>query len=208
MKCNHCGLCCKDPVTQINLTVGDIWRIADFLKVNIEELFKDKIGLNPFREPEIENIYDIDLGLNLPCKFRKNNRCIIYPVRPLNCRLFPQWILAEAPDEKIKQLLKEHKCEYDLKNKEKYRKYKQEIAKILFQEAEFYELFKKINIKGLFKVKGKDLREKEYNIVQKLRKMFKEHLKIENIRKAVDNNLDKIKGNKKRLEEIEKEHKN
>jgi len=206
MKCNHCGLCCRDPLTQINVTVGDIWRIADFLNVEVEDLFKDKIGLNPFREPEFKDVYDVDLGLNLPCKFRVNERCSIYPARPLNCRLFPQWVLARAPDEKIKEILKEHKCEYDLSNKEVYKKYVDEIGKILFEEAEFYELFKKVNVKGLFKDKGKGLREKEYNKVQKLRKMFKKQLDVKEIKKRINDNLDKIKENKKRLYEIEKDN--
>ena len=204
MKCNHCGLYCKGPLTQINVTIGDIWRIADFLEIDVEELFKDKIGMNPFREPEFENIYDIDLGLNLPCKFRINERCSIYPVRPLNCRLFPQWILAEFPEDKIKEILKDHKCEYDLSKKQEYKKYVDVVGKILLEESKFYELFKKVNIKGLFEVKGNDLREKEYNIVQKLRNMFKNHLKIDSIKKAIDENLENIKENKKRIEEIEK----
>lgn len=202
MKCNHCGLCCRDPLTQINLTIGDIWRIADFLKVNIEELFKEKVGLNPFREPEFENIYDIDLGLNLPCKFRVNQRCSIYPARPLNCRLFPQWVLAITPNEKIKDILKEHKCEYHPNKKEEYKKYRNELSKILFEESEFYAIFKKINIKELFEVDGANLREKEYNKVQKLRGMFKDHLNIENIKNTINENLDKIKENKEKLEEL------
>ena len=196
MKCNYCG----DPLTQINLTVGDIWRIADFLKADVSELFKDKIGLNPFREPKFENIYDIDLGLNLPCKFRVNEKCSIYPARPLNCRLFPKWIIAEFPEDKVKEILKDHK--YDLSKKKEYKKYVDTVGKILMEEAEFYKIFKKINVKGLFDIKGNDLREKEFNRVQKLREMFKDHLKIDEIKKAIDENLDKIKENKKKLNKL------
>ena len=203
MKCNHCGLCCRDPLTQINVTVGDIQRIADFLKVDIEELFKEKIGLNPFKEPEFENTYDIDLGLNLPCRFRKNNRCMIYEARPLNCRLFPQWVLANAPNEKIKEILKDHKCEYDLSKKQEYKRYSDAVGNILLQEAEFYELFKKINIKGLIKDKGNNLREKEHNRVQELRKIFKNQLDIKEIKKKIKDNFKKIQENKIKLDELE-----
>ena len=203
MKCNHCGLCCRDPLTQINVTVGDIQRIADFLKVDIEELFKEKIGLNPFKEPEFENTYDIDLGLNLPCRFRKNNRCMIYEARPLNCRLFPQWVLANAPNEKIKEILKDHKCEYDLSKKQEYKRYSDAVGNILLQEAEFYELFKKINIKGLIKDKGNNLREKEHNRVQELRKIFKNQLDIKEIKKRIKDNFKKIQENKIKLDELE-----
>ncbi|MBW2982038.1 YkgJ family cysteine cluster protein [Candidatus Woesearchaeota archaeon] len=201
MKCNHCGLCCRDPLTQINLTVGDIWRISDFLKIDVEELFKENIGMNPFREPEYEDIYDIDLGLNLPCKFRVNDRCAIYPARPLNCRLFPQWVLGNIPN--IKEVITDHKCDYNISRKKDYKKYSGKVGNILIEESKFYRLFKKINIKGLFEIKGKDIRETEYNTVQELRKMFKDHLKIDEIKKAIDENLDKIKENKKRLEETE-----
>jgi Fe-S-cluster containining protein len=189
------------------VTIGDIWRIADFLKQDVEELFKEKIGLNPFREPEFENVYNIDLGLNLPCRFRENNRCTIYPARPLNCRLFPQWVLGNLPDEKIKGLLKEHKCRYDLCKKKEYKKYSDAGGAILLEESKFYEIFKKINIKGLFEAQGKNLREKEYNTVQELRKMFKDHVKIDEIKQSIKKNLDKIKENKKRLENIEKNKK-
>jgi len=202
MKCNHCGLCCRDPLTQINLTIGDIWRIADSLKIDIEELFKDKIGMNPFREPEFEDVYDIDLGLNLPCRFRENDRCIIYPAMPLNCRLFPQCVLGNLPDEKIKGIFKEHKCKYNLDKKQEYKEYADKVGEILLEESKFYRLFKKINIKGLFEVKGNTLREKEYKRVQKLREMFKDHAKINEIKKAIDENLDKIKENKEKLEEL------
>jgi len=204
MKCNHCDLCCKDPLTQISLTIGDIWRIADFLKIDIKELFKEYIGMTPFREPEFEDIYDIDLGLNLPCKFNINNKCIIYPIMPLNCKLFPEWILGNLPNENIKEALKEHKCDYNLDKKQEYKNYADKIGEILLEESKFYRLFKKINTKGLFEINGKDLREKENNRVQKLREMFKDHLKIEDIKKAIDENLDKIKENKIKLEEIEK----
>ncbi|MBW2977336.1 YkgJ family cysteine cluster protein [Candidatus Woesearchaeota archaeon] len=199
MKCNHCGLCCRDPLTQINVTVGDIWRIVDFLKVDIDSLF-DKIGLNPFREPEDEDVYEIDLGLNLPCKFRVDERCSIYPVRPLNCRLFPQWVLTKATNPK--EVLTDHKCDYDSSKREDYKKYVDEIGKMLIQESQFYELFKKINVKGLIKDKGKDLREKEYNRVQKLREIFKEQLEIDEIKKRIKDNLERIKENKKKLDEL------
>jgi Fe-S-cluster containining protein len=206
MKCNHCGLCCHDPLTQVNITIGDVWRIADFLKVDVEELFKEKIGLNPFREPEYEDIYDIDLGLNLPCKFWVNERCIIYPVMPLNCRLFPQWVLGNVPDDNVKDVVTDHKCEYDLNKKKDYRKYADEVGKILIEESKFYRMVKKINIKGLFDVKGKDVRDIEFNIVQKLRNMFKNDLNISDIKQVINENLDKIKENKKRLDENEKSH--
>ena len=53
MKCNHCGVCCGvDERIQVNLTIGDIYRIAEFLKIPISKLFEEHIGLMPFYDPK------------------------------------------------------------------------------------------------------------------------------------------------------------
>ena len=89
-KCHHCGECCRNVSAQINLSISDLARICQFLKCEVKEIIP-KIGIIPFLS-ENDN-FDYELGLNLPCQFRKDSRCTIYPARPLNCRMFPYFIL-------------------------------------------------------------------------------------------------------------------
>lgn len=159
MKCNHCGLCCSDPRTQIAITIRDLQRISEHLNVEIKDLFKEHISIQPFADQDLLH-YDLDLGLNIPCKFRKNKRCSIHPARPLNCRLFPAWILADASEEKIPELLKEHKCEWDMEKRQEYKEYRRKIGEQLLKESRLLELKNKIDIR---EIKGykEEMEEKE-----------------------------------------------
>ena len=80
-ECSGCGNCCMESVG-INL--------IEFL--NIYRYLADKDEL---REASIERIVDyyfMELMKKNSCPFRdENNRCLIYEVRPLNCRLFGHW---------------------------------------------------------------------------------------------------------------------
>jgi len=205
MECNHCGLCCRDPCTQINVTIGDLARIADFLNIDVEELFKEKIGINPFADPDLMH-YDLDFGLNLPCKFRINEKCSIYPARPLNCRLFPYWILAEAPCSKLNEILSEHKCSYDITRKKDYEKYKDIVADILLEESEMFEIKKKVNVsrlKGFSDINEEDFRLKEFAKIKLIKDRIREKVDINLIKNLISENLEKIKENKKKMDDAE-----
>jgi Fe-S-cluster containining protein len=133
--CDHCGRCCTDKVSQIALTVGDLVRISEHLNISISSLFEEYVSFNPFRG-EDSSVYDYEIGLNIPCKFRQKDKCIIYKSRDLNSRLFPFWLI-NAPDEFIDDdfgCLKQLK---ELKHKEVYIEYKEKIAKILLNESDF-----------------------------------------------------------------------
>lgn len=79
--CVSCGNCCMESVG-INL--------IEFLNIykhllNNKELKLDSKG-------KIIDYYFEELIKKNSCPFReKNNRCLIYDVRPLNCRLFGHW---------------------------------------------------------------------------------------------------------------------
>lgn len=151
--CLHSGKCCEKSYTQINITIGDIIRIANFLKCDIKHLFdKNIVGLRAFGDGK--NKFQISLGLQIPCVFRKNSKCDIYTVRPLNCRLFPYWILADIPKEKIKHYVDpSYKCVHQVSMtpqvKSIYKKYTKELANILEQESRLTEqLLHKYNLSG------------------------------------------------------------
>ena len=137
MQCQHCQKCCgEDPRININLSVGDIFRICQFLKITIDEFFEKYAGIKTFQDPRIGDYKD--LGLNIPCKFRKDMKCTVYEARPANCRIFPYWVLTLAPEDKLKQVLK-YPCKYDLNKKPIYKKYQDAIAEILLEEVNWYK---------------------------------------------------------------------
>jgi len=152
-ECRHCGQCCIDECTQINLSIGDIARICSFLKCNIGDVMH-KIGMKPFSKPDSPNNFDYELGLDIPCQFRVGEKCSIYPARPLNCRIFPYYFLGNVPDEKLKDVIDpSHKCisegiSITAEEKEQYRKYAEFIGNLILEEAKLTEQFyEKYNLK-------------------------------------------------------------
>lgn len=79
--CAGCGNCCMESVG-INLV--EFINIYNYLS-NKDEL--RKLALN-----KILDYYFLEYTKKSPCPFKDNdNRCMIYEVRPLNCRLFGHW---------------------------------------------------------------------------------------------------------------------
>jgi Fe-S-cluster containining protein len=186
MECQHCGMCCgEDKRININLTVGDIWRICSHLKISVDEFFKEYAGLKKFGDSRTPGIFDVDMGLDIPCKFRKNERCSIYAARPLNCRIFPYWVLVLVPEERLKEVLKNNKCEYDLSKKEAYGKYQSAIAKILLEESKWFELDKKAKKDEKIKDKAPAGEIKE-TIAKKLFKIGVNSRELEKIEKILE----------------------
>lgn len=191
-QCLHSGKCCEKVYTQIALTIGDAMRIAKFLNKPVKQFFNENIvGFKPFAVSE--NIFEYELGLTIPCKFRVNKRCRIYDTRPLNCRLFPYWILSEVSDDKIKDVIDDtyecvHSVNFNPESKERYKLYKDKIVEFLNKEAEVTEnILKKhelsfsvdlSNQKGFEKIKEKIKQlEKEYAGVESQKKV--DELKIQ-----------------------------
>ena len=106
-KCIHCGSCCTDINTIVNLTYNDILRLKDGLNLNIDEII-EILGFYVFKE--IPSEYEIKKMVIPPietenglafvglrkyahgnCIFydEKQNRCPIYSIRPNFCRTFP-----------------------------------------------------------------------------------------------------------------------
>ena len=80
-KCTGCGSCCMESVG-INL--------IEFL--NIFNYLQDKDELRKKSLAKIIDYYFMEFMEKNSCPFKdENNRCQIYEVRPLNCRLFGHW---------------------------------------------------------------------------------------------------------------------
>ena len=80
-KCTGCGNCCMESVG-INL--------IEFL--NIYNYLQDKDELRKKSIERIMDYYFMEFMEKKSCPFKdENNMCLIYEVRPLNCRLFGHW---------------------------------------------------------------------------------------------------------------------
>ncbi|MDF2550100.1 MAG: hypothetical protein K0S07_1167 [Chlamydiales bacterium] len=84
-KCTGCGACCTKTPGYIWVSKEEIEKIATFLKISLEEFaskYLRSIG-NKLSLKELPVTYD--------CIFLKENRCSIYPVRPVQCGTYPFW---------------------------------------------------------------------------------------------------------------------
>lgn len=79
--CKGCGNCCMESVG-INL--------VEF--INIYNYLNERQNLKKKCLSRIIDYYFLEYTEKRPCPFKdENNRCLIYEVRPLNCRLFGHW---------------------------------------------------------------------------------------------------------------------
>ena len=89
-ECMQCGACCAGPSEgYIWVTKPEIKLIADFLKVPVEQLRRECLKRVGLRTTIIEQCTTKD------CIFLQEidgqKRCVIYAVRPGQCRIWPFW---------------------------------------------------------------------------------------------------------------------
>ena len=89
-ECVQCGRCCAGPGQGfIWVTKPEIELIADYLKINVRQLRAEYLRRVGFRTTIIEDPGSRD------CIFLKESkgarRCLIYHVRPSQCRSWPFW---------------------------------------------------------------------------------------------------------------------
>lgn len=89
-KCTRCGRCCSGPGEgYIWVTKPQIKLIADFLKISVEHLRQNclkRIGLRTtiIEQPDSKDCIFLR-------KIQNQKKCVIYPVRPTQCRAWPFW---------------------------------------------------------------------------------------------------------------------
>ncbi|MBI5594021.1 MAG: YkgJ family cysteine cluster protein [Deltaproteobacteria bacterium] len=82
-ECLRCGACCTGDPGIIRISQQEIRLLADFLKMPVPDL--TRIHLRPLSEG-----FSIAENADGSCRFY-DQRCRIYPVRPLQCRTYPFW---------------------------------------------------------------------------------------------------------------------
>ena len=89
-QCSECGECCSGPGEgYIWVTKPEIKLIADFLKQPIGQLRRDYLEHVGLRTTVIEQPENNDCIFLRKIDGRKE--CVIYPVRPNQCRTWPFW---------------------------------------------------------------------------------------------------------------------
>ena len=83
-KCQSCGYCCSISGF-VWLSKKDILRICDFLKLE-EKDFLRKYTRQCMGRLSLKEY--VDSGA---CIFLKDNKCLIYPARPIQCSTYPFW---------------------------------------------------------------------------------------------------------------------
>ena len=79
--CSGCGNCCMESVGT---------NLIEF--INIYNYLENKPELKKMCLDKIIDYYFLEYIDKKPCPFKdKDNRCMVYEVRPLNCRLFGHW---------------------------------------------------------------------------------------------------------------------
>lgn len=85
-KCQNCGTCCKNLSkldSCVYLNGDDIKNIASFLNISKAEFIKN------YTVKRYE--YIVIKSPDKDCIFLKDNKCIIYKVRPIQCQAWPFW---------------------------------------------------------------------------------------------------------------------
>lgn len=106
-KCTGCGKCCSGSPGYVWISPEEIEKLADFLKIGLEECVQRYIRqVGPrysLRElpPKADG--------NVDCVFLDGKACTIYPVRPLQCKTYPWWPQNMESPESWKEVEKE--CE-------------------------------------------------------------------------------------------------
>lgn len=85
-KCTECGKCCTGGPGYVWVTETEADKIAELLGLSVEDFKKQYLRVVDGRWSLIEKE-----GPDYDCIFLKEKKCVIYPVRPKQCRTFPWW---------------------------------------------------------------------------------------------------------------------
>lgn len=107
-KCSGCGSCCKESV---GISLVEFINIFNFFENNQD------IKIKAF--DKIIDYYFYEYVKKLSCPFKnEDNSCMIYEVRPLNCRIYGHWIKDDY-NRNLENIIKRNN-EYKNLIKEKY----------------------------------------------------------------------------------------
>lgn len=84
---------CKNQDLQIQVSVIDLLGAALHLGEPVAAVYRRYYSLGLFTDERDDWLRMVALKLKKPCPFLENDLCGIYPVRPLPCILFPEYLV-------------------------------------------------------------------------------------------------------------------
>lgn len=87
---------CKNQDLQIPVSLIDLLGAAWFRGKPVSALYPGTYSLGLLSEGREDWIRTVSLRLTKPCPWLEDDRCSIYPVRPLPCILFPEYLVNEG----------------------------------------------------------------------------------------------------------------
>jgi len=102
-ECTGCGNCCTGAPGVIWISDEEIRRAAEHLKISVDQFVKQychsldgRVSLkekspNSHGEYDCIFLHELEPAVDENGRMQRRRICEIYPVRPLQCRLFPFW---------------------------------------------------------------------------------------------------------------------
>lgn len=87
---------CKNQDLQIPVSIVDLLGAALHRDKSVAATYPGNYALGLLSNDREDWIRTVTLRLKKPCPFLENDRCSIYPVRPLPCILFPEYLVNEG----------------------------------------------------------------------------------------------------------------
>ena len=87
---------CKNQDLQIPVSIIDLLGAAMYRDKLVSATYPGNYSLGLLSDDREDWIRTVSLRLKKPCPFLENDRCSIYPVRPLPCILFPEYLANEG----------------------------------------------------------------------------------------------------------------
>lgn len=82
--CTGCGECCRLPGGAVEINLAEALKMAQYLNLSFQDFIDQYCALD-------ENSLHLIDNPQKECIFLENDRCLVYEVRPLQCRTFPFW---------------------------------------------------------------------------------------------------------------------
>lgn len=87
---------CKNQNLQVPVSIVDLVGAAMHQDGSVSANYQRNYSLGLFADERNDWIRRVSLRLKKPCPFLENDLCSIYPVRPLACILFPEYLVNEG----------------------------------------------------------------------------------------------------------------
>ncbi len=87
---------CKNPDLQVPVSLVDIVAAARHQGESVSALFRRHYVLGLFYNDTDYCLRTVSLKLQKPCPFLADDLCSLYPVRPLPCILFPEYLVSRG----------------------------------------------------------------------------------------------------------------